>query len=81
LNDGNRILATARKIPFVLRVGQNDAFVDIARAARNNLIASGHPATIVEVAGAGHAPFPIAAGESTSVVVRALLQQQLLATP
>ena len=71
------IFAAVRDVPFRLRCGENDPLLAIARSTTNNLIAGGSDASLTVVAGAGHSPLPVAAGESTAAVVHDLVRFQL----
>ncbi len=48
----------ARKIPVTLQIGSNDGAVTQARATRDELMNAGFPVSYMEIAGAGHVPFP-----------------------
>lgn len=75
-NDSHLVDAAARPLPFRFRVGQNDGFVTLTNDANAALVTAGHETSVTVVPGAGHAPFPVAAGESTVDVIRALVQFQ-----
>lgn len=48
----------ARKIPVMLQVGTNDFAISGARSTSTQLMNAGFPATLNEIQGAGHVPFP-----------------------
>jgi len=78
LNDGGaRIRDAVRDVPFRLRCGENDPLLPVAQSTTNNLVAFGSDAALTVVAGAGHAPLPIATGETTASVVHDLVRFQL----
>lgn len=52
------VTSAARPIPVVLRIGQGDALLEVARASRAALANAGHELAYEELAGVGHAPFP-----------------------
>jgi len=75
--DNHLVDNAVRNLPFKLRVGAADDFaVPLTTSANAALLAGGHESSVTSVPGAGHVPFPIAAGETTVTVVRGLVQFQ-----
>ena len=77
---GDDHLVTApnvRKVPFAFRVGTNDFLAPITRDSELLLRNNTHLTFLNEIAGAGHAPFPIAAGEELVDIVTTLMEFQV----